>query len=1314
MLKAEDVFADRFVVERLAGTGGMGRVYRALDRVSGEPVALKVMLDPGGSERFLREAKLLAELRHPGIVRYVAHGETPEGETYIAMEWLEGETLSARLKREPLSAVEALALVSQLAEALSVTHARGIVHRDIKPANVILVDQRIDRVKLLDFGIAHLSNATQVVTRTGAVLGTLGYMAPEQARGEKRPSTRADVFSLGCILFHCLTGRPAFAGAAPVAVLAKLILEPAPRLQELRPELPLELDELCARMLEKEPAGRPGDAREVLDELGKLRLETLDLPPPSRSVHVDVLTGQEQRLVCLLLASRVLPEETGDADGGQTVRSTSELELPTRYDGIAKEGHANALFKSLRSIALRHGAVLEPLRDGSVAALLTGQVSGGSATDLTTRAARCALAMRSVLPGASIALATGRGVVADRLPVGEVIERAVGLIRFGTEAAIVVDRVTAGLLDVRFEVGGRADGALLLQAERKIADATRKLLGTPTTTIGRERELGFLLGLFDECRSEPMARVALVTGAAGIGKSRLRYELLRRLESHAPETEVWIARGDPVGAGSPFGLLAQVVRRAAGIFDGEPAPVSREKLTARVTRHVAADEVPRVAAFLGEIARLPYPAAGRPELEAARRDAVLMGDQTRRAWVDFVSAECVERPLLLVLEDLHWGDLPTVSFVDAALRSAADRSFMVLALARPEVRDQFGELWQQRDPQELKLGALTRKAAEKLVRQVLGKQLDDDAIARIVERAEGNAFFLEELIRAVAEGEVDALPETLIAMVQARLEALSDGARRVLRAASVFGGVFWDAAVSSMTGQERESGVVDEWLALLLERELVAERPQSRFPGTRELVFRHALVREAAYEMLTPEDRELGHRLAGAWLEESGEPDAVVLAQHFERGRAGEQAFRWYRVAAEEALDANDFAASIAAVERALACHVGASTEDRGRLERVRADALYWKSEHSAAQASAAEALERLVPGSDEWLAAAAVLVAAAHRAGDVPAEVAIARRLIDEGWADRPGASAVIACSRITVALMQAGQYALADQLLERVKTNADSLQNDAGALARWQAILAARALYLGETSEYLLLSSMSAESSRRAGDLRSAVIQRHNLGHAHMELGRYELAVETLAATMTEGERLGLPNVVAGARNNLGFALARVGRIEEALTMLRTALAELERQSDHRMIGGTRNHLAQVLLDAGELEAAEHEARLAMESLEAFPPILCQTTATLARVLLARRKYDEAVRYGEEAALLLARLGSIADGETAVRLTLAESLEAVGAVERAQEELRVACVRLLERAGRIGDEASRRAFLEAVPEHARTLALARERGVG
>src|SRR5579884_3827484 len=249
------VLVDRFELEALAGAGGMGCVYRARDRATDATVAVKLLAGGGDVTRFEREAAVLATIDHPRVVRHVAHGVTPEGWPYIAMEWLTGEDLGRRLDAGPLGVEDTVRLALRVAESLSAAHAQGVVHRDLKPANLFLVGGRLDDVKLLDFGIARTDDAAEL-TASGAVMGTPQYMAPEQVRSEL-VDARTDVYGLGAVLFRCLAGQPPFAGAHPIAVLAKIVLEPAPRLRSLRADVPADLDALVSRMLAKEPAERP-------------------------------------------------------------------------------------------------------------------------------------------------------------------------------------------------------------------------------------------------------------------------------------------------------------------------------------------------------------------------------------------------------------------------------------------------------------------------------------------------------------------------------------------------------------------------------------------------------------------------------------------------------------------------------------------------------------------------------------------------------------------------------------------------------------------------------------------------------------------------------------------------------------------------------------------------------------------------------------------------------------------------------------------------------------------------------------------------
>lgn len=265
------VVDDRYELEAIAGRGGMGRVYRARDRVTGNRVALKqVEVDDA---RFAREADVLASLEHSGIVGYVANGRDGDGTRYLVMEWLEGEDLGARLERGPLTVEETLVLGRTVASALAAAHAGGVVHRDVKPKNLFLVDGRVERAKVVDFGLARTETAT-MRTRTGALVGTPSYMAPEQARGDRDIGPAADVFSLGSVLYECLTGEKAFGGAHVLAVLSNLLTVKAPRPRARAGHVPRGLDDLVARMLSRDASKRPpnGAAVEVeLAVIGSLR-----------------------------------------------------------------------------------------------------------------------------------------------------------------------------------------------------------------------------------------------------------------------------------------------------------------------------------------------------------------------------------------------------------------------------------------------------------------------------------------------------------------------------------------------------------------------------------------------------------------------------------------------------------------------------------------------------------------------------------------------------------------------------------------------------------------------------------------------------------------------------------------------------------------------------------------------------------------------------------------------------------------------------------------------------------------------------------
>jgi serine/threonine protein kinase len=250
----------------------MGVVYRARDRRLGREVAIKVLPDKLAENRealarLEREAQAVAALSHPNIVAIFDMG-TEGGISYLVTELLEGETLRARLAHGPLPWHLAAEIAAALAEGLAVAHARGIVHRDLKPTNVFLT--RDGRVRILDFGLALVSrageNTVTELTQEGAVVGTVGYMSPEQIRAEA-VGPASDIFSLGCVLYEMMSGRKAFQGRTAVEIASAILRDTPPGPASLGIQAPAEFDRLIQRCLQKDAGQRPGSAEDLSREL---------------------------------------------------------------------------------------------------------------------------------------------------------------------------------------------------------------------------------------------------------------------------------------------------------------------------------------------------------------------------------------------------------------------------------------------------------------------------------------------------------------------------------------------------------------------------------------------------------------------------------------------------------------------------------------------------------------------------------------------------------------------------------------------------------------------------------------------------------------------------------------------------------------------------------------------------------------------------------------------------------------------------------------------------------------------------------------
>lgn len=1268
-LSTDSLLDARFRVGALVGQGGMSRVYHAVDERSGEAVAVKLLHegDRSGTHaaRFAREAELLAQLTHPAIVRHVAHGRTASGPAYLAMEWLVGEDLAVRLQRGPLAVDEVVRLLRRAAEGLTAAHARGILHRDLKPSNLFLVGGSVDELKLLDFGIARRIAAPDTLTRAGAVLGTPQYMSPEQVRADRPLTAASDVHALGCIAFECLCGRPPFVGDSLAALFVQILFEPLPSLQALRRDAPPWLVHLLTRMLARSPEDRPADAAAVLAALDA----TADPLAAAPTLALDGVNVQprtrDPQLICVVHAIPAAPAAGADS----VVRA--------------------AISEALTEL----GARCEWLVDGSLIAAIT---SSDSAIDQARIAAHAALLIRGRWPAARIALATGTAESVGRRPIGEAVERSARMLAAADNdtSGVWLDPLSARLLERRFALLHRGDD-VLLASEHDVDDAARPLLRKPTPCVGRDSELAIVDLALHGCDDEPEARVVVVTGPPGCGKSRLRHEFLRRLDGRASACTVVAGAADLMTAGSPYAALARGLRRLCGLADGDRPGRSHNAFVARITARIPAESAPRVLEFLGELCELSSPAPSLA-LFAAREDPAIMHAQIHRAFLDWLTAECAAGPVLLVLDDLQWGDRLTVALVGEALRQLAEAPLRVLALGRPELGDVFPRMWADHRPHTIVLRPLARRACERLIHHVLGADAPPALVTRLAAHSAGNALYLEELIRAHvdAHDDPDAPPATVLAMLQARLGRLSPELRRALRVASVFASPFAPATLRALVDGARSTGHFDVTLAQLVSDELLERLPAG---GEPLLVFRHELMRHAVHAQLADDERRALHHAAALHLAAAPDPSPRALAEHLLLADEPRLAGPWLVRSARQALANNDLTGAHDLAVRAAAV----AGDSDGELAALQAMLAYWQSDYPACTRHGEAALARLPRGSAAYFRVLGDVVVAVARQrlpgsadawfvdavhADEPAhrELAIcrARAALQAAMSDHPGADDHLA--------------ALADLLAGNPLT--DPLARAHIAHARGM-----RAASRGELADYVEQLETVTAAFEEAGDLRNLAVERSTLAGCCFQLGQVARAESIARKNLVVCQQLRAPQAIGFAQMTLGLILAhRDEARDEARDLLAAAEAYYVSVDHPRRRGILHTYKALLALESKDPAAAIIEADLADRYLAGFPGFHAWALAVGARARLQRHGPADALPLARAAVTLLDQLGALLLGETLPRLVLAECLHALGDHTGAATEAATGRALVERRADGMHDPHTRQLWLD-LPNHVR-----------
>jgi class 3 adenylate cyclase/predicted ATPase len=924
-------------VRRPLGAGGFGTVYLCHDTQLDRPVALKVLrgesgLARGKSEQALQEARRLAQLRHPGIVTVHDVG-VHEGQIYIVSDYLDGPDLGRWLEDNRPAWPEAARIAAAVADALAHAHARLVVHRDIKPANIILTAERAP--VLVDFGLA-LDEVRAGGNEKGVITGTPWYMSPEQAGGTAhRIDGRTDIYSLGVVLYEMLTRRVPFRATNPLELLRQVRDdEPQPPRQLVR-DMPPELERACLKALAKRQQDRYTTAGDFAEDL--YRLLPLGAEGPT-SRQMPVAAALTERRAAQLTSSpqqAVTPPSQRRRALGAERRQVTVLvcgcdlfDSEPYLEGLDAEDQARVLraFQQAGEQAARKfgGTVVQcneqgmlvcfgypvAYEDGAHRGARTGL---GILDDMKALGAQLRREHQLEL-NLWVGLHTGPAVVEateDTVSlVGEARNVAVRLGEVATPGAVVCSEATHRLIQGQFDcsslgrrkIKGMAQPVELFQVQgvreaRSAIEAAGPAGLTPLT--GRDNEVSLLKERWEQAQ-EGMGQVVLLIGEPGLGKSRLVYTLKEHVLGQLVEGEVdapvieW--RCSPHFQNTGLYPAIDFYERALA-FDREEPPQARfDRLLHRLEQYELArpETVPLWASLLS----LPAPDRFPP----LSLSPVRQREETFRAMLEWLHTRAARRPVLFVVEDLHWVDASTLEFLTLFLAEGLHDSILTLLTFRPEFKTPWPAVAHQTS---LALNRLTRRQVGDLMRKKAGGALPEAVIEQVHDRTAGVPLFVEEFTKMVQESGVleregaagqpllgHEVPATLQDLVTARLDRM-EGEREVAQLASALGREFSYELLAAVTALDEET--LQGELAKLVRAEILY--PKGRAPRCTYL-FKHALLEDALYGALVKSKRQQFHRRIAEVLEaqfpQKAETRPELLAHHFTEAGLPDQAISYW------------------------------------------------------------------------------------------------------------------------------------------------------------------------------------------------------------------------------------------------------------------------------------------------------------------------------------------------------------------------------------------------------------------------------------
>lgn len=945
-------------------------------------------------------------------------------------------------------------------------------------------------------------------------------------------------------------------------------------------------------------------------------------------------------------------------------------------------------------------------------------------------------------------VALGAGIEAENTAMGPTVNLAARMEQTAPAGGLRISQATyrhvRGVFDVTEEpplaVKGIAEPVhsyLVHRAKpRAFRVATRGIEGLETPMIGRDAELARLQADFDAVAGQRRLRAVSLLGEAGLGKSRMLYELQNWLETHEQSFWLLLGRAHPHSRLQPYGLLRDVVAWRLQIDDSDSAELARRKLVEGLGAVLGTNAQPEL---LGQLIGLDFSAS--PAVQAVATDARRLRDRAFDIGVEWLRRLSASdgSPIVLLLDDLHWADDGSLEFVRRLLHDAREMPLFVVMLARPELTERHPDWLEAGDAahRPVKLQPLGRSPSQHLADTLLQRLETIPPALRdlVIDGAEGNPFYMEELVKMLIDDGVivvdtaeapgawrvrpdrlrDAhVPGTLAGVLQARINALDARARSALQDASVIGHVFWDRALAAIDADAPAS------LDTLMRKEMTLARPDSTFSGSREYAFMHHLLHQVTYDSVLKAHRQAAHARAAAWLaehlHERADEFLAVTADHYARAGNRTEAARYFERAASNAAVryANDEALEHA--RRGLEQVDKDDNETHRQLLEFQRALLDQLGRYDAAEKTL-DALFTLAQRSGNPRRLSRVAMQRALLA-DRRGELDTARTLAHEAAALAEQAddfeSAAVAHAECAFVSTLLADYLLARASVELGLDRAQRSGNpvvEAKVLAVWANL---ETVTGGDRVAGDLMLRVIA-IAQQAGDRRLESVMHGNLGRVQAALGEFEMARASQEASLQIAREIEYRASEGGALQGLAEIELSLGEFEAAAAH---AVAAIEVASAiGNRLGRSRalSDLAQALGERGDHAAAAAAAREAIEEAAAGGnhggSYVLTALSTLAHAALNLGDIDEAMQHVEQLLGLLAEQGAVA--RSPGMHFVCHQVLAAAQDERAAQVLASAHAGLLAFADDVSP-ASRERYLKDVPEHRRILAAWASRASG